>query len=132
MYTFTKVLFYRKHIRWMWAYRLFVSTFYFKMMNLVKEEIQRLYGKQYQCSHEMGSLVTMQTCKLVSRIQSYSFTQHFKYETESISSIGRTKHQSVRLMVSSQPNYDFEGSTSISVLNFKTLCPSLFESYFDT
>ncbi|CAL5185056.1 unnamed protein product [Lathyrus oleraceus] len=35
-----------------------------EMMNLVKEEIQRLYGKQYQCSQEMGSLVTMQTCKL--------------------------------------------------------------------
>ncbi|KAL5081078.1 hypothetical protein RYX36_009499 [Vicia faba] len=31
------------------------------MMNLVKEEIQRLCGKQYQCAQEMGSLVTMQT-----------------------------------------------------------------------
>ncbi|XP_058773487.1 uncharacterized protein LOC131647634 isoform X2 [Vicia villosa] len=35
-----------------------------EMMNLVKEEIQRLCGKQYQCAQEMGSLVTMQTCKL--------------------------------------------------------------------
>lgn len=47
---------------------LLFSTFYFKMMNLVKEEIQRLCGKQYQCAQEMGSLVTKQTCMLVSWI----------------------------------------------------------------
>ncbi|CAK8532520.1 unnamed protein product [Lathyrus sativus] len=35
-----------------------------EMMNLVNEEIQRLCGKQYQCAHEVGSVVTMQTCKL--------------------------------------------------------------------
>ncbi|XP_045818859.1 uncharacterized protein LOC123911486 isoform X1 [Trifolium pratense] len=35
-----------------------------EMMNLVKEEIQRLYGKQYQCAHEMGSLVTKHTSML--------------------------------------------------------------------
>ncbi|XP_004506281.1 uncharacterized protein [Cicer arietinum] len=35
-----------------------------EMMNLVKEEIQRLYGKKYQCAQEMGSLVTKQTCML--------------------------------------------------------------------
>ncbi|XP_024641543.1 uncharacterized protein [Medicago truncatula] len=35
-----------------------------EMMNLVKEEIQRLCGKQYQCAQEMGSLVTKQTCML--------------------------------------------------------------------
>ncbi|KAJ1431365.1 TPX2 central domain [Sesbania bispinosa] len=33
-------------------------------MNLVKREIQRLCGKQYQCGNQMGSLVLKQACML--------------------------------------------------------------------
>ena len=41
--------------------------FNFYKMNLVKEEIQRLCGKQYQCVKGMGSLILKHTCMLASR-----------------------------------------------------------------
>lgn len=39
-------------------------------MDLVKEEIQRLCRKQYQCMNEIGSLISKHTCMLASRTKS--------------------------------------------------------------